>query len=88
MKRPRELWLSACIVVLAVPAHMIGLLTPSIYRDPAILLPQNLGTDLVTLCVGIPLLGLAGGLDMQSIPIIRSICWLRGKLLGATPVWL
>jgi len=56
-----ELWLSALIVVLAVPAHLTGLLLPSIYRDPAVLLPQNLGTDLVTLCVGVPLLAVTTG---------------------------
>ncbi len=58
MKRISEVWLSALIVVLAVPAHLTGLLVPSVYRDPAAVLPQNLGTDLVTLCVGIPLLAL------------------------------
>jgi hypothetical protein len=55
-----ERWLSGLIVVLGIPAHVVALAFPSIYRDPAILLPQNLGTDLVTLCVGIPLLALAG----------------------------
>ena len=59
MKRARELWLSGLIVALALPAHVTGLLVPSIYRDPAVLLPQNLGTDLVTLVVGIPLLAAA-----------------------------
>ena len=52
----RELWLSALIIVFALPAHLIGLFAPSIYRDAAVLLPQNLGTDLVTLCVAVPLL--------------------------------
>lgn len=59
MSRRTEVWLSALIVILATPVHLAGLLVPSLYRDPAILLPQNLGTDLVTLCVGLPLLGLA-----------------------------
>src|SRR5205809_6157969 len=58
MNRPSELWLSSLIIALALPAHLIGLLTPSIYRDPPVLLPQNLGTDLVTLCVVVPLLAL------------------------------
>ena len=75
MKRTSATWLSVCIVVLAVPAHLIGLLTPSIYRDPAILLPQNLGTDLVTLCVGIPLLGLAA-VAMQRGSIRGRLLWL------------
>lgn len=52
----RERWLSALIIVLALPAHLIGLFVPAIYRDPAVLLPQNLGADLVTLCVAVPLL--------------------------------
>ena len=52
----KERWLSVLIIVLALPAHLTGLLVPSIYRDPAVLLPQNLGTDLVTLGVVIPLL--------------------------------
>src|SRR5919106_1061356 len=56
MNRSTEARLSALIVLLALPVHLTGLLMPSIYRDPAVLLPQNLGTDLVTLCVGIPLL--------------------------------
>ncbi len=56
MKRPPVIWLSALIVILAVPTHLIGLLAPSIYRDPAVLLPQNRGTDLVTLALAIPLL--------------------------------
>ncbi len=59
MSRRTELWLSALIVLLAVPVHLAGLLAPSIYRDAAILVPQNLGTDFVTLCVGLPLLALA-----------------------------
>jgi hypothetical protein len=59
MSRRTEVWLSALIVVLAAPVHLAGLLVPSLYRDPAILLPQNSGTDLVTLCVGVPLLALA-----------------------------
>jgi hypothetical protein len=52
----KERWLSALIIVLALPAHLTGLLVPSIYRDPAVLLPQNLGTDVVTLCLAVPLL--------------------------------
>ena len=52
----KERWLSALIIVLALPAHLTGLLVPSIYREPAVLLPQDLGTDVVTLGVVIPLL--------------------------------
>ena len=58
MDRRLEAWLSALIVALALPVHLAGLLVPSLYRDPVILLPQNLGTDLVTLCVAVPLLAL------------------------------
>lgn len=54
----KERWLSALIIVFALPAHLTGLLVPSIYRDPAVLLPQDLGTDVVTLGVVIPLLAL------------------------------
>jgi hypothetical protein len=28
----------------------------------------------------------ARGLDLQSIPVVRAIIWLRGKVLGATPM--
>lgn len=48
MNRRSDLWL-ALVVALALPTHLIGLLVPAIYRDPAIVLPQNLGPDLVTL---------------------------------------
>lgn len=75
MSRAREAWLSAGIVLLAVPAHLIGLLVPSIYRDPAVVLPQNLGTDLVTLGVVIPLL--AGATIAKRTGSARArIAWL------------
>jgi hypothetical protein len=61
MIRATELRLTVLIVLLGIPVHLVGLLAPQIYRDPALLLPQNLGTDLVTLCVAIPLLGIAAG---------------------------
>jgi hypothetical protein len=53
---------------------LTGLLSPSIYRDPAILLPQNLGTDVVTLCVGVP----------AAVMLLRDRAWgyvLAGMLL-------
>ena len=75
MNRPSELWLSSLIIALALPAHLIGLLTPSIYRDPPVLLPQNLGTDLVTLCVVVPLLAL------------KTVAMRRGSL-RARLLWL
>jgi hypothetical protein len=74
MKRS-ELRLTVLIVLLAPPVHLIGLLLPGIYRDPAALLPQNLGTDLVTLCVGIPLLGLAAG-AMRNGSVRARLLWL------------
>lgn len=75
MKRPIEAWLSALIVLLALPTHVIGLLAPSIYRDPAVLLPQNWATDLVTLCVGVPLLGFAT-LAMRRGSVPARVLWL------------
>jgi len=75
MKRSSELWLSGLIVVLALPVHLIGLLVPSIYRDPAVLLPQNLGTDLVTLLVGIPLLAVTT-LAMRRGSLRARVLWL------------
>jgi hypothetical protein len=77
LKRPPVIWLSALTVILAVPTHLIGLLSPSIYRDPAILLPQNLGTDLVTLVIGIPLLA------FTTIAVQRGSSRARPLWLGA-----
>ena len=31
-------------------------------------------------------LDVAKTFDMQSVPLIRAIIWLRGKILGATPM--
>ena len=75
MIRPTELRLSTLIVLLGVPVHLAGLLVPHLYRDPVVLLPQNLGTDVVTLCVGLPLLGIAAGA-------------MRDRSLRARLVWL
>jgi hypothetical protein len=75
MKPRGELWLSALIVVLAIPVHLIGLVVPEIYRDPAVVLPQNLGTDLVTLCIGIPLLAV-GAIAMQRGSLRARLLWL------------
>jgi hypothetical protein len=68
-----ERWLTGVIVLLALPVHITGLASPSIYRDPAVLLPQNLATDVVTLGVGIPLLALAAFWSWRGS--------LRGRLL-------
>ncbi|HEY6923415.1 MAG TPA: hypothetical protein VI653_08100, partial [Steroidobacteraceae bacterium] len=75
MIRPSELRLSQLIVLLAVPVHLAGLLAPQIYRDPAVLLPQNLGTDVVTLGIGIPLLGIAAG-AMRGGSVRARLLWL------------
>ena len=75
MKRASELWLSGLILLLGLPVHLIGLLHPSIYRDPAVLLPQNLGTDLVTLLVGIPLLAVTT-LAMHRGSLRARVLWL------------
>lgn len=72
MLRTTELRLTVLIVLLVVPVHLAGLLVPHIYRDPAVLIPQNLGTDVVTLCLGIPLLGLPAAMRGGSV---------RGRLL-------
>jgi hypothetical protein len=73
--RRSELRLTVLIVLLAPPVHLIGLLLPWIYRDPTVLLPQNLGTDLVTLCLGIPLLGLSAG-AMRGGSVRARLLWL------------
>ncbi len=75
MKSRGELWLSALIALLGIPVHLTGLLVPEIYRDPAVLVPQNLGTDLVTLCVAIPLLATAA-IAMQRGSVRARLLWL------------
>lgn len=75
MTRPAEDRLAALIVLLAIPTHAIALAVPSIYRDPAVLVPQNLATDLVALAVGLPLL-------------ILATLAKRGGSLGARVLWL
>ena len=75
MLRLNELRLTLLIVLLGVPVHLVGLLAPQIYRDPALLLPQNLGTDVVTLCVAIPLLGIAAG-AMRIGSLRARLLWL------------
>ena len=75
MIRRAELTLSTLIVLLAVPVHLVGLLAPQLYRDPLVLLPQNLGTDVVTLCLGIPLLGIAAG-AMRVGSLRARLLWL------------
>lgn len=75
MPRDTAMRLTMLIATLAVPVHLIGLLSPSIYRDPAVLIPQNLGTDLVTLFVGIPLL-IAGAVGVRRGSLRGRMIWL------------
>jgi hypothetical protein len=75
LKFSRERRLSGLIALLALPAHLTGLLRPTIYRDPAVLLPQNLGTDLVTLFVVIPLLAITAWLLPRGGSRVR-LLWL------------
>jgi hypothetical protein len=75
MKPRSEVWLTTLIVVLAIPVHLTGLLVPGFYRDPVVLLPQNLGTDLVTLCIGIPLLAVSA-IAMQRGSLRSRLLWL------------
>ncbi len=65
--RPRtELVLTAVLVILAIPVHLAGLFVSSLYRDPALLIPQNLGTDLVTVGVMVPLCAFAAAAMRRS----------------------
>ena len=48
--------LTALIALVGIPVHLAGILNPAIYRDPALVIPQNRATDVVTLGLGIPLL--------------------------------
>ncbi len=73
MSRRLELSFSIVILLLAAGASLAGLLVPGLYGDPAVLLPQVRGQDLVTLVVGVPLLVLGtAGVWRRS---------LRGRLL-------
>jgi hypothetical protein len=75
MRRVNELVVTALVVGFALPAHLIGLVVPSIYRDPAVVIPQNLGTDLSILVLGLPAL------------LVATVLMRRGSL-GARVVWL
>lgn len=50
---------SALTVVLAAIAAGVGLFVPHFYRDPALVLPQVYGQDLLTLAVAVPALALS-----------------------------
>ncbi|MCG8351935.1 MAG: hypothetical protein MI924_29565 [Chloroflexales bacterium] len=68
-------WLTGLIIVLTVAAALSGLLWPGIYNDPAPVLPQAYGQDMVTLVVGVPLL------------VIATVFAVRGSLRGRL-IWL
>jgi hypothetical protein len=68
-------WLTGLIIVLTVAAALSGLLWPGIYNDPASILPQAYGQDLVTLVVGVPLL------------VVATVFAVRGSLRGRL-IWL
>jgi hypothetical protein len=74
--RRSEIAITVLIAVLAIPVHIAGLMVPTLYRDPAILIPQNLGTDLVNVALMIPLLGF-------SCAIMGRSAWARLLWLGA-----
>ena len=70
-----ERCLTALIALIGIPVHLAGILNPSIYRDPLLLVPQNRATDVVTLGLGIPLL------------IASSLATARGSRRGRI-LWL
>lgn len=72
--RRSEVVLTLVIAGLAIPVHIAGLMVPTLYRDPAILMPQNLGTDLVTVALMIPLFGFS--------------CAVMGRWPRARLLWL
>ena len=72
--RRSEIVLTIVIAALAIPVHIAGLMIPTLYRDPPILLPQNLGTDLVTVALMIPLFGFS--------------CAVMGRWPRARLLWL
>lgn len=75
MSRGLELALSMAVLLLAAGASLAGLLVPGLYRDPAVLLPQVQGQDLVTLSVGLPLL-VAGTAGVARASLRGRILWL------------
>jgi hypothetical protein len=75
MTRPREIALTTVIALIAIPTHALGLLVPTLYRDRPVVIPQNLGTDLMTLALAIP------------VVMVAAIA-MRGGSLRARVVWL
>jgi hypothetical protein len=74
MKRA-ELMLSLFVATLGAVAALVGVITPSIYRDAPAVLPQAFGQDVVTLVCGVPLL------------LIATAATWRGSLSGRM-LWL
>lgn len=79
-----ELGLSSVIVAIAAAVSVAGLMIPGLYRDPAVLLPQLYGQDLVTLVLGVPLL-VVGMIGLARQSIAGRMLWLGalGYLLYA-----
>ena len=75
MSKRVELGFSWAILVLATAASLAGLLAPGVYRDPAVLLPQLYGQDLVTLVLGVPLLA-AGMWGLARESVAGRVIWL------------
>lgn len=74
MSRSERL-LTALIALIGIPVHLAGILNLGLYRDPALVIPQNRATDVVTLGLGIPLL------------IASALATARGSRLGRI-LWL
>ncbi len=73
MPRRLEIGLSIVTFLLAAGASLAGLLAAGLYRDPAVLIPQVRGQDLITLVVGLPLLAVG------TVGVARDA--LRGRVL-------
>ena len=67
--------LTALIALVGIPVHLAGILNPAIYRDPALVIPQNRATDVISLGLGIPLL------------IVSALATARGSRRGRI-LWL
>src|SRR5262249_49860150 len=75
MTRSREVALTTLLVAIAIPTHAVGLLVPTLYRDRPVVIPQTLGTDLMTLALGLPIVMLAA-LGMRSGSLRARVVWL------------
>lgn len=81
--------LTAIILPLVILVALAGLFMPGLYRDTAWVVPQNRGTDLVTLLVAVPalfcsLLGLRRGSARAAIAWFGLIGYVLYIYFGAT----